>query len=126
MRLSSYFISNIKKTGEHSEPGTLCPNKTTNQSQNPVATLNIKTGPKFVRSYGRPLYPRMIWIYIIHAFERTELEKITARVFPDDYTEYKPNAHYCQVNMYLQFVMHQASAFKLKFYRLCCTKCNLL
>ena len=61
-----------------------------------------------------------------HSLERTRLVKITAREFLDN-TLHTNSVHIIvRWTSTYNFLMHQASAFKLKFYRLWCKKCNLL
>ena len=60
------------------------------------------------------------------ALERTHLVKITIREFLDDIL-ITNSMHIIVIwTGTYNFIIHQASAFKLKFYRLWCTKCNLL
>ena len=68
-----------------------------------------------------------IFIRPTHELERTQLEKITVREFVDDVLNTN-SMHIIFVRWTgtYNFLMNQASAFNLKFYRIWCTKCNLL
>ena len=62
---------------------------------------------------------------VYHALERTQLVKITLREFFDDTLNTKSMHIIVRWTCTHNFLMHQASAFKLKFYRLWCIKWNL-
>ena len=61
-----------------------------------------------------------------HALKRTQLIKITVREFLDDILNTNSMHIIVRWTGTYNFLIHQASAFNLKFYRLWCTKCNLL